>query len=148
MAGVGAAAVVWFVLAAVLAVAELATLTLALGLAALAAAAAGIAAVLGAALAVQVAVFAGGAALLLAGVRPVVTRHLRTASTHAPTGTEAMRGLPAVVTRDLSSTGGQVEVRGELWSARLALPEGPPLPAGTRVTIATIDGATAVVYPT
>src|SRR5258708_27679268 len=68
--------VVWLVLAAALGVAELLTLTLAVGLLAVAAIAAGLGGALGLPLALQVVVFAVTAGAGLAGVRPLALRPL------------------------------------------------------------------------
>ncbi|MCU1320162.1 MAG: hypothetical protein JWP98_1680 [Edaphobacter sp.] len=60
------------------------------------------------------------------------------------TGPQAMIGATAITSTPLSPTG-QVEIRGELWQARL---DGPAtLPAGTSVLVRSIDGLTLVVEP-
>src|SRR3954452_24355629 len=66
---------VWIVLAGVLGLAELHTVTLVLGMLAAAALPAALVAALGASPAAQVAVFAAGSVLLLCVVRPVARRH-------------------------------------------------------------------------
>jgi membrane-bound serine protease (ClpP class) len=61
------------------------------------------------------------------------------------TGPEAMVGHVAVAMTPLTPTG-QVEVRGEIWRARLA--EGvEPVPAGAEVRVRAIDGLTLTVAP-
>lgn len=145
---VSTAAIVWFVLALALGGAELATLTLALGMGAVACAAGGAAALLGAPVAGQGAAFAAVLAVLLVGVRPVVRRHLSTALSNAPTGTAALIGTQARVIIPVGAEGGQVRLGGELWSARLAFPVGAaPLPTGSTVVITAVDGASVVVSP-
>lgn len=142
------AAAVWFILAVLLGAAEVATLTLALGMGAVSAGAAGVAALLGAPVAGQGAVFAGALALLLLGVRPIARRHLETRGSQQ-SGTAALLGQQARVTIPVGDAGGQVRLGGELWSARLALPGlvAEPLPAGTPVFVTSVDGASVVVSP-
>jgi membrane-bound serine protease (ClpP class) len=66
------------------------------------------------------------------------------------TGPQAMIGASAIAATPLSPTG-QVEIRGELWQARLArqttLPAGASVPAGTPVIVRSIDGLTLIVEP-
>ncbi|MGI5165972.1 NfeD family protein [Spirillospora sp. CA-253888] len=69
--------VVWLLAAALLGLAELLTLTLALGLLAVAALAAGLAGAAGLPVALQVAVFCAGSVAGLAVVRPIARRHVR-----------------------------------------------------------------------
>lgn len=54
------------------------------------------------------------------------------------TGAEAMVGHVAVAMTPLAPTG-QVEVRGEIWAARVAC-GGEPVPAGTEVKVEAVDG--------
>jgi membrane protein implicated in regulation of membrane protease activity len=136
---------VWLVAAGTLAVAEVLTLTLVLGMLAGAAAAAAVVAAVDGGPAVQVAVFAGVSVLLLGVVRPVARRHR-----HVPldirTGTDALVGKRALTLTPVDSHGGQVRIGGEVWTAR-AYDDGSVIPAGAAVDIAQIDGATAVVLP-
>ena len=139
---------VWLLLAAVLGVAELFTLSAALGLLGGAAAVTAAAAALGAPLPVQLLVFGAGAATGIWLVRPVVLRHL-----HAPPvqqfGVDALVGRTAQVVREISSQGGTVRIDGEEWSARPCDPHDPAyvIPAGATVSVMAIRGATALVYP-
>ena len=137
--------VIWLLLAAGLAVAEITTLTLLLGLLAGAAVLAAGSALLGLPVAGQIAVFAASGAVLTLGVRPVARRHLLPGSGVA-TGIAALQGQRAVVTTGIDSTSGRVKLGGESWAAR-ALDPTSPLPEGTTVTVARVDGATLVVYP-
>ncbi len=147
----GTAAIVWFVLAVVLGGAELATLTIALGLGAVGAAAAGVVALLGAGVPVQGGVFVAGTGLLVVGVRPVVRRHLLGPGAGARSGTDALIGTTARVTSPVGPAGGQVKVGGELWAARLTFPgfaeAGHPLPTGSSVVVTAVDGASVLVSP-
>jgi len=62
------------------------------------------------------------------------------------TGSAAMLRQIATVITPLAPTG-QVEVRGELWQARLADPAAT-LPAGAHARVDAIDGLTLLVHPT
>jgi membrane-bound serine protease (ClpP class) len=59
------------------------------------------------------------------------------------TGADAMLGQIAVAMTPLAPTG-QVEVRGEIWKARLAS-GAEPVPAGTEVRVEAVDGLTLTV---
>ena len=136
---------VWVVLAGVLGLAELHTVTLVLGMIAIAALPAALAAALDASAAAQVAVFAASSVLLLGVVRPIARRHR-----HLPaglrTGTAALVGKQGVAVTEVDERSGQVRIGGEIWSARLYAP-GQAAAPGTNVDILAIDGATALVLP-
>ena len=134
----------WLLLAAGLAVAEVLTVTLVLGLLAVAAVLAAGADLIGLPVAAQILVFAAAGAGLTLAVRPVAKRHLTTGPA-VRTGVAALTGRPALVTQQIDRTGGRVKIGGESWAAR-ALDPTTPLPAGTSVTVADVDGATLVVY--
>jgi membrane-bound serine protease (ClpP class) len=61
------------------------------------------------------------------------------------TGPQAMIGATATASTPLSPTG-QVEIRGELWQARLTA-TGTSVPTGTSVVVQSIDGLTLIVRP-
>ncbi len=137
--------VVWVVAAALLAVGELLTPGLfVLGPIALAAVVAAAAAATGGGAIVQVVVFIGCALASVLGLRPIARRHL-----HMPrairTGTAALEGAHAVVLQRVDENGGRVRIGGEEWSARAFMPQ-QVLEPGTRVEVAKIEGATALVY--
>jgi len=134
----------WLLLAAGLAVAEVLTVTLVLGLLAVAAVLAAGADLIGLPVAAQVLVFAAAGAGLTLAVRPVAKRHLTTGPA-VRTGVAALTGRPALVTQQIDRTGGRVKLGGESWAAR-SLDPTTPLPEGTAVTVADVDGATLVVY--
>ena len=139
--------IVWVVLAAVLGVAEIFTLTAALGLLAAAALAAAGAAALGLGPFAQFAVFAAVSIALLVGVRPLVKRQLR--PRYGPQhrfGVAAIVGRQARVVQEVTGHAGRVRIGGEEWSAR-AYDETLVIPAGTTVDVIEIEGATALVYP-
>jgi membrane protein implicated in regulation of membrane protease activity len=138
---------VWVVLAAVLGVAEIFTLTAALGLLAAAALAAAGAAALGLGPFAQFAVYAAVSIGLLIGVRPLVKRQLR--PRYGPQhrfGVAALVGRQARVVQEVTGHAGRVRIGGEEWSAR-AYDETLVIPAGTTVDVIEIEGATALVYP-
>ena len=137
--------VIWAILAVVLALGELATPGLFfLGPVALAAIPAGILALVGVPAWLQVLVFILGSLATLGIVRPIARAHL-----HVPaltrTGTAALVGTRALVLQRVDVNGGRVRIGGEEWSAR-AYMEDQVLEPGTRVEVAKIEGATALVY--
>ena len=81
----------------------------------------------------------------LAVIRPVALRHLK--MPHAiRTGTDALVGERGLVLAPVSRDGGQVKIKGEVWSARTYDPHASVIDAGRSVQIVEIDGATALVY--
>ena len=136
--------VLWVVLAAALAIGEVMTLGFLLGLLALAAVAAGVVAAVGGGVVIQLLVFIVASIASLALIRPVAKRHLRTPAS-IRTGTAALVGAKALVTERVDDLGGQVKIGGEVWSARAYL-DGQVIEPGTRVEVAKIEGATALVY--
>jgi membrane protein implicated in regulation of membrane protease activity len=135
----------WLLAAGVLGVAELLTLTLVLGMLALAALPAAAVAAFGGPLALQVVVFAVGGVATLAGVRPIARRHAR-GGPGLRTGAAALVGQSGTVVAPIGAVAGQVRVGGEVWTAR-AYAEDMAIPAGARVDVVAIEGATAVVLP-
>lgn len=135
----------WLVLAVVLGAAEFFTLTLALGLLAGAALVASVAAGLGAPMAVQLLTFAVTGGVGLVAVRPIARRQLMIGPVSRD-GSDALVGRSATVTREVSAAGGLVSLSGEDWSAR-PYDEDLVIPAGARVDVLDIDGATALVHP-
>lgn len=140
-----AAWVAWVVLAGLLGLAELHTLTLVLGMLAVAAGGAAVIAAFGAGAVLQVLTFAVASLLLLGVVRPVARRH-RQLPAGLQTGTAALVGRRAVVVQPVDEHSGQVRIGGEVWTARLYA-DGPTAPAGAAVDVVAIDGATALVLP-
>jgi len=95
-------------------------------------------------LVIQAAVALVVAVAMLAVVRPVALRHLRTPLA-IRTGTAALVGERGLAVEDVNAQGGRVKVRGEVWSARTYDPSAS-IAAGRNVEVVQIDGATAVVY--
>jgi membrane protein implicated in regulation of membrane protease activity len=136
--------VIWLVVAAALAVGEVATLGLVLGFVAVGAVIAAVVALAGANAAVQLIAFTAGAVALLGLLRPIATRHLRTP--HAlRTGAAALVGARALVLERVDAQGGRVKIGGEVWSAR-SFDETQVIEPGTTVEVFKIEGATALVY--
>lgn len=136
--------VLWVIVAAALAVAEIFTATLFLIMFAAGALAAAAAAALGAPVPVQAGVFVGVSALTLAAVRPALRRHRDTPGP-AGMGTETMQGAAAVVVEPVDARRGMVKIDGELWQAR-SLEESVTYPPGERVRIAEIGAGTVTVW--
>lgn len=136
--------VIWLIVAAALAVGEVATLGLVLGFVAAGAVIAAVVALAGAGAVFQLIAFIAGAVALLGLLRPVATRHLRTP--HAiRTGAAALVGARALVLERVDAQGGRVKIGGEVWSAR-SFDETQVIEPGATVEVFKIEGATALVY--
>jgi membrane protein implicated in regulation of membrane protease activity len=135
----------WMVIAVVLAMVELLTLTAALGLLAGAALIASGAAALGLPVPVQLLVFVLASALGILVVRPAAARHILRPRLES-FGVEALPGRVAYVVDRVTGRAGRVRIGGEEWSAR-ALDEDLVIAPGVTVDVIRIDGATAVVHP-
>ena len=135
---------VWVIIAVALAVGEILTPGLFfLGPVALAAGAAALAGLLGAGTVGSLIVFIVGSLLSLAFLRPIARRHVRMPAL-ARTGTDALVGRKAVVTRKVDHHGGRVRIGGDEWSARAYL-DGTVYEEGTTVDVIQIEGVTALV---
>lgn len=135
----------WLIIAAVLAVAEIFTLTTALGMLSAAALVTAGSAALGLPTPLQFVVFTGVATVTVFFLRPIALRHL----VQPPTerfGTDALVGKPAYVVLEVTGLDGRVRIGGEEWTAR-AYDETLVIPAGKTVDVMEISGATAIVYP-
>jgi membrane protein implicated in regulation of membrane protease activity len=139
-------AVVWIIVAAVLGVAEIFTLTAALGLLAVAGLAAAGVAALGFGSFAQFATFAVVAVAGLVLVRPLVRRHLGPRPGQHRFGVQALVGRQARVVQEVTGHTGRVRIGGEEWSAR-AYDDTLVIPPGATVDVIQIEGATALVYP-
>ncbi|MBX6381662.1 MAG: NfeD family protein [Microbispora sp.] len=137
--------IVWLILAAVLGVAEIFTLTAALGLLSIAALLTTVIAAVGVPPALQVIVFVVASTAGLAGVRPIALRHLKQPPPRR-FGVSALVGKSAYVTKEVTARDGRVRIGGEEWSAR-AYDETLVIPPGATVDVIEIEGATALVYP-
>jgi membrane protein implicated in regulation of membrane protease activity len=137
--------IIWLVLAAVLGVAELMTVTLTLGLLAAAAAAAAVAGAFGIPVPFQILTFVVAAGAGLGLIRPIAVRHLKQPPP-LRTGTAALVGRSAVVLQEVNGRGGRVRIGGEEWSSR-SYDETLVIPVGATVDVIQIEGVTALVYP-
>lgn len=136
---------IWLITAAVLVVAEIFTLTAALGLLGVAAlVTAGFAAV-GLPLPFQFLVFTVVATVSVLFVRPVALRHVLQPQVER-FGIDALAGRAAYVVSEVTGLGGRVRIDGEEWTAR-AYDETLVIPPGTTVDVIEISGTTALVYP-
>ncbi len=134
----------WVLLAVALAIGELLTPGLFfLGPVALAAGAAACAAALGAGVIGSLLVFVGGSFAALGLLRPIARRHVRLPAL-SRTGTDALVGRKALVTRQVDVHGGRVRIAGAEWSARAYIDD-QVLAEGQTVDIIQIEGATALV---
>lgn len=136
--------VIWLIIAVVLGVVEIFTLTAALGvLGAAALITAGFAAIVP--LPFQLLIFTAAATAGVLLVRPIALRHMRQPQLER-FGVDALIGQPAYVIDEVTGLSGRVRIGGEEWTAR-AYDETLVIPAGTTVDVMQISGSTALVYP-
>lgn len=135
--------IVWLVLLLLFAGAEGVTVGLTSIWFAAGALAALIAALLGGALWIQIALFLAVSLLCLAAVRPLARRHLN--NKIEPTNADRAIGAEAQVTEDIDNVHGRgaVVIRGVAWTARSE--DGSPIPAGTMVKVLRIEGVKVFV---
>lgn len=84
------------------------------------------------------------AVALLGLLRPELVKRLH----HGPgyrSAVEKVVGSAGYATREITASGGEAKVNGEVWSARSY--DGEPIAAGVEIEVFEIDGVTAVVYP-
>ncbi|MFD6323670.1 NfeD family protein [Streptomyces sp. NPDC058442] len=136
---------IWLIVAAVLAVAEIFTLTAALGMLSAAALVTAGSAAIGLPPALQLVVYAVVASITVLFVRPLAVRHVLKPPT-ARFGIDALVGKAAYVVSEVTGSGGRVRIDGEEWTAR-AYDETLVIPSGATVDVIEISGATAFVYP-
>jgi membrane protein implicated in regulation of membrane protease activity len=137
--------VVWLIIALLLGVAELVTLTLYLGLAAVAALVATLVASTGVGSGFQFLAFTVSAILLIVFVRPLAQHALRRVPV-LRSGVAALVGREALVVSEVTRHSGRVRIGGEEWTAR-PYDSSLVIPPGTTVDVFAIEGATALVHP-
>lgn len=93
--------------------------------------------------AVSVVVFLVASTLCFGFLRPIARRHTRMPPL-ARTGVQALIGQSALALEPIDEEHGSIKLAGEVWTARSYL-EDHPIPAGTRVDVIEIKGATALV---
>ena len=133
----------WVLLAVILAVGEVMSLSLFLAPFAVGALFGAAADLAGASDAVAVIVFLVSSGLLFGFVRPIARRHMRTPA-QLRTGTAALVGKTALVTETVDANAGAVKLEGEVWTARPYVPD-EVIESGSRVHVVEIQGATALV---
>jgi membrane protein implicated in regulation of membrane protease activity len=133
----------WALLAAVLTMVEVATVTLVFLMLAAGAAAAAIAAGVGANPVVQLVAFSAVSVGSLALVRPIAYRRLHSGVEYR-TGAAALVGQQATVVEHVDGHNGRVRIGGEIWTAR-SYDGHSEYEVGSRVDVAQIEGATALV---
>ncbi len=138
--------VAWLGLAVVLGIVEIATLDLVFAMLAAGAIAAAVTGLVTDSLVAEVLVALAVSVAMLGVVRPIALRHLQVPHT-LRTGVEALIGEPGTVLETVTGGDGRVRIKGEVWSARTFDP-GTTIAPGAHVEVISIDGATAVVYPT
>jgi membrane protein implicated in regulation of membrane protease activity len=138
--------IIWLIVAAVLGVAELLTMTFAFGLIAVAAVVAAAVGAFHVDLGIQLAAFVVAAVAGLGFVRPIAIRHIKQPPA-LRTGVAALVGRSAIVLEEVNEHSGRVRIDGEEWSSRPYLDESLVIPVGTKVDVMQIKGATALVYP-
>jgi membrane protein implicated in regulation of membrane protease activity len=137
--------VVWAVIAVALTVGEVLTVSFYLFPFALGALGAAVADLAGGGSTLQALAFVIITALSFGVVRPIARRHISMPPA-LRTGTAALVGRTAMVVEDICNdeARGAVRLDGEVWTAR-TLDEDELIPAGRRVTVIDIKGATALV---
>ncbi len=138
--------IVWLVAAAAFGIGEMHTGGLYLLPFALGAALAALLSAVGAGLAVSVIAFAAVSLLVVAGLRPIASRHRRLPPA-IRTGAAALVGHQAMVIERIANGEGVGCVKidgGEVWTAR-SLGDDEVIEAGERVEVVDIKGATALV---
>lgn len=136
---------IWLVAAVLLGVAEIFTLTAALGVVGAAALVPAVLSALGLPLPVQLVAFAAAAAVGVVLVRPIALRHMSQPQLER-FGVEALVGKRAFVVRAVSDRDGLVRIDGEDWTAR-SFDDDTVIPEGAAVSVMRISGTTAYVYP-
>jgi membrane protein implicated in regulation of membrane protease activity len=138
--------VIWLIAACVLGVGEMHQGGFYLAPFAAGAALAAVLALLGVGVALSAVVFVVASAIVFATLRPVAQRHRRLPPS-IRTGAAALVGRPAIVLERIANEEGVGCVKidgGEVWTAR-SYDEHEVIPAGERVEVVEIRGATALV---
>ncbi|RDI34375.1 NfeD family protein [Lentzea flaviverrucosa] len=136
---------IWLIIALVLAIAEIFTLTAALGMLAVAGFVTAGTAAIGLPVPGQLVVFSVVSAAGVVLARPAARRMMLQPRIER-FGIEALVGSSGYVLREVNGHEGLVRIRGEDWTAR-PYDESVVIPAGSTVDVLHIDGSTAVVYP-
>jgi membrane protein implicated in regulation of membrane protease activity len=138
--------ILWLVLVLGLAAVETLTLDLFFLMLATGALAGLIGALAGATFFIQVVIFCVVSLMMVLLVRPVALKHLKRGTGEQLSNIDRLIGEHALTLEPVTGLTGTVKIGGDTWTARTA--DGSSLPAGSRVTVSRIDGATAVVVGT
>lgn len=138
--------ILWLVLMLGLAAVETLTLDLFFLMLATGALAGLVGALMGTTFFIQVVIFCVVSLMMVLLVRPVALKHLKRGSSEQLSNIDRLIGEHALALEPVTALTGTVKIGGDTWTARTA--DGSSLPAGTRVTVSRIDGATAVVVGT
>jgi|SRR5688572_25396503 membrane protein implicated in regulation of membrane protease activity len=136
---------IWLIIAVVFGVAEIFTLTAALGVLGAAAAVPAVIAALGLPLPLQLAAFVAASVTGVLLVRPIALRHMNRPQLER-FGVDALVGKRAYVVREVNDRDGLVRIDGDEWSAR-SFDDVTVIPEGAAVNVMRISGTTAYVYP-
>lgn len=139
--------IIWLIAAAVLAVGEFLIMDFTLLMLAVAALTTAGVSIVDIPVWAEVGVFGVSSAATLLLLRPVLRRRYIAQGEVRDFTSKELEGQSAVVLTDVSSESsvGQVNIAGEIWSARAAHP-GTSFEEGDRVQVVSIDGTTAVVW--
>lgn len=96
----------------------------------------------------QIVIAAVLALLLLLAVKPPLLRRLKRGGDPSKTLVDALIGMEGMVIHDFVNGQGQVKLEvGETWTAKTSTPQKSELEYGDRITVTSIEGATAMVAP-
>jgi membrane protein implicated in regulation of membrane protease activity len=137
---------IWILIAVLFAAGEVASLSFFLAPFAVGALLGAVADLAGLSTVAAVLVFLISSGLVLGFVRPIARRHMRTPP-QIRTGTAALVGKSALVTKQVNDRDGTVKLDGEEWTARTYV-EGDVIEVGHKVHVVEIRGATALVSDT
>jgi membrane protein implicated in regulation of membrane protease activity len=132
----------WLLAAGVLFVVETITANLLFASLAFSAATAMVTAWAGGGFLAQGIAFAVSAVFSLAILRPLALREISKRTPKNATNTEALLGVSALTRLEITEYSGEIDLRGEVWSARSLT---GTIPAQHRVIVSKIDGAIAIV---
>jgi membrane protein implicated in regulation of membrane protease activity len=133
----------WFAVGGVCAVLEILNFSLFFASFAVGAFIAGFSHLLGGTPAIQWIVFAVATVLSLR-LKPIVSRYIFRKTPPLDTGINALMGLKAVATSNITDSSGTIMLKNETWTARS---EHGEIANGAAVTVERIEGAIAIVAP-
>lgn len=94
----------------------------------------------------QVIIAGAAATVFIFFLRPPLLHRLRRGEDPTKSNVEALIDLSGTALQDITQISGQVKLsNGDTWTARSA--DGSPIIQGSRVAVAAINGATAIVRP-